>query len=242
MASRRDLFRTLADESLGNARRFFSDANQLKRVGSRGHAIAFAVLSIEESSKSLLYREVAEGVLRIVRKNPNHVTTFTEGELLDHRFKHGLLSNSIVEWIRYGTFYEVAEGLRKPRYSRAEVRDLVLRAVHAHRITQVELQSGGRAAIEIQRQLELLARLNDLKNRGLYVDQLNGKILTPNAIKTGELGDVLELAQAAIEISSEALKRRYSEKEKRLQRDANKALLATLRRARRRGPAKAPTQ
>src|SRR5438093_9141861 len=72
MASRRVLFRTLAEESLGNARRFFLDAKRLRRVGSRGHAIAFAVLSIEESSKALLYRGVAEGVLRIVRKNPNH--------------------------------------------------------------------------------------------------------------------------------------------------------------------------
>ena len=122
------------------------------------------------------------------------------------------------------------------------MRDLVLRAVHAHRITQVELQSGGRAAIEIQRQLDLLARLNDLKNRGLYVDQINGKISTPNAVKAGELEDVLDLSEAAIEISAEALRRSYTDKEKRLQRDANKALLATLRRARKRSAAKAPTR
>jgi AbiV family abortive infection protein len=241
MAPKRVLFRTLADDSLGNARRLFADAKRLKRVGSRGHAIAFAVLSIEESSKALLYREVAEGVLRIVRKNPNHLTTFTEGEILDHRFKHGLLSNAILEWIRYGTFYEVAEGLRKPRYSRAEVRDIVLRAVHAHRITQIELQSESRAAHELKRQLDLLAGLNDLKNRGLYVDHIHGKISRPSDIRPSELEAVLDLSKAAIEISAEALRRNYSEREKRLQRDANKALLATIRRARRRTAATVPS-
>ena len=213
----------------------------VRRAGSRGHGAAFAVLSIEESSKALIYRLVALRVLRIVRKNPNHLTTFTEGELLDHRFKHGLLSNAILEWIRYGTFYEVAEGLRKPRYSRTEVRDLVLRAVHAHRITQIELQSDSRAAQELKRQLELLAGLNDLKNRGLYVDHVHGKLSTPNDIRIRELEDVLDLAQVAIEISVEALRRSYSEQEKRLQRDANKALLATIRRARKRAAAKVPS-
>ena len=217
-----------------NARQFFADAKRVRRVGSRGHAIAFAILSIEESAKALIYREVAEGVLRIVRKNPNHVTTFTESELLNHRFKHGVLANAIVEWLRYGPFYEVAAGLQKPSFSKTEVRELFLGAVYAHRIMQVDLQSGGRAAREVQRILNLLERLNDLKNRGLYVDHSNRRISTPKNVRTSELREVLELAEGAIEISTEALRRRYTEREKEFQKKANKAIVASIRRAQRR--------
>ncbi len=238
MPSKRTLFRTLAVESVTNARRFFADAKRLKRVGSRGHAVAFAVLSIEESSKALIYRLVAEGVLRMVRRNPNHVTTFTENELLNHQFKHEVLASAFVEYLRYGPFYEVAERLRKPNFSKAEVRELVLRAVSAHRVMQVDLQGGGRAAQEIQRLLSLLKRLNDIKNRGLYVGHTNHRISRPRDVRTSELREVLELGEAAIEISEEALRRSYSERERQLQKETNKAMLSSIRRAQRRAAGK----
>src|SRR5437867_5933579 len=124
MASKRDLYQTLAQESVANARWFLADAKRLRRVGSRGHGAAFGVLSIEESSKALIYRMVAEGVLRIVRRNPNHITTFTENELLNHQFKQQVLANAFGEYLRYGPFYEAAESLRKPKFSKTEVREL----------------------------------------------------------------------------------------------------------------------
>jgi AbiV family abortive infection protein len=224
----------MAAECLANARQLFRDAKRLKSAGSRGHAIALAILSIEESSKSLICREVSEGVLRIVSKNPNHVTSFTESELVNHRFKHGILANAFIGYLQYGPFYEVAERLRKPRFSKADVRDMILRAVHAHRIMQVDLQTGGRTVRDIQRVLVLLERLNDLKNRGLYVDDSKGKVVTPNQVRTKELEEVLGLAEAAIEISAETLRRPYSAREKQLQKDANAAMLSSLRTARRR--------
>jgi len=234
MASKRDLYQTLAQESVANARWFLADAKRLRRVGSRGHGAAFGVLSIEESSKALIYRMVAEGVLRIVRRNPNHITTFTENELLNHQFKQQVLANAFGEYLRYGPFYEAAESLRKPKFSKTEVRELFLRAVHAHRIMQVDLRSGGRATQEVQRLGSLLDRLNDLKNRGLYVDHSSGRVSTPKDTRTRDLGEVLDLAEGAFKIASEALHRSYSDREKQLQREANKAILSTIRRAQRR--------
>jgi AbiV family abortive infection protein len=234
MASRRNLYQTLATESVANARWFLADAKRLRRVGSRGHAAAFAVLSIEESSKALIYREAAEGVLRIVQKKPNHITTFTENELLNHLFKQRVLANAFGEYLRYGPFYEVAEGLRKPKFSKSEVQELFLGAVHAHRVMQINLQSGGRATQEVQRLGNLLDRLNDMKNRGLYVDHSSGRILTPMDTRTRDLGEVLGLAENAIKIATESLHRSYSDREKQLQREANKAILSTIRRAQRR--------
>ena len=59
----RILFRTLAEESLANARRFFSDANRLRRVGSRGHAIAFAVLIENGGYGGVAAAPVAAGIV-----------------------------------------------------------------------------------------------------------------------------------------------------------------------------------
>ncbi len=234
MASKRNLYQTLAKESVANARSFLADAKRLRRAGSRGHGAAFAVLSIEESSKALIYRLAALGVLRIVRKNPNHITTFTENELLNHQFKQRMLADAIGEYLRYGPFYEVVESLRKPKFSRTEVRELFLRAVHTHRVMQVDLRSGGRATQDVQRLGSLLDRLNDLKNRGLYVDHSSEKVSTPKDTQTRDLGEVLDLAEGAIKIATEALLRSYSDREKELQREANQAILATIRRAQRR--------
>jgi AbiV family abortive infection protein len=231
VASKRNRYQTLARESTANARLFLADAKRLRRVGSRGHAAALAVLSIEESSKALIYREAAEGVLRIVSKNPNHITTFTETELLNHQFKQRVLANAFGEYLRYGPFYEVAEGLRKQRFSKTEVRELFLRAVHAHRVMQVDLQAGGRATQEVQRLGNLLDRLNDLKNRGLYVDHSSGRMSTPKDTRTKDLAEVLDLAEDAVKIATGALERSYSDREKELQREANKAIRSTIRRA-----------
>src|SRR2546428_14042468 len=99
---------------------------------------------------------------------------------------------------------------------------------------QVDLQSGGRSAQEVHRLLSLLERLNDLKNRGLYVDHSNRSISTPKEVRTRELREVLELAKGAIEIATEAMRQSYSDREKELQREANKAILSTIRRAQRR--------
>jgi len=234
MASKRNLYQTLAMESLANARWFLADAKRLRRVGSRGHGVAFAVLSIEESSKALIYRLVSLGVLRIVHRKPNHITTFTESELLNHQFKQRVLANFFVEYLRYGPFYEAAQGLRNTRYSKTEVQELILRAIHGHRVMQVDLQSGGRSAKEVQRLLSLLERLNDLKNRGLYVDHSNRSISTPKETRPRELREVLELAEGAIEIATEALHRSYSDRERQLQSEANNAILSTIRRVQRR--------
>ena len=232
LPSKRSLYRELSLESVRNAKQFLADAKRLRRARNRGHAIALAVLSIEEASKALVYHNAAEGVLRIVKKNPNHITTFQERELLDHRFKHAILAGLLAEWIRYAPFYEVAEGLRKPRLTKQEVREVILGAIHAHRLLQIDLASGGRTAKDVKDLFELLERLNDLKNRGLYVDHAGRRMLLPNDLNKRELERLLELGEGAIEMVSQLAKLHYTEREKRLQIEANKELLKRARRAR----------
>jgi len=232
LPSQRSLYRELSMESVGNAKHFLADAKRLKQARSRGHAIALTVLSIEEASKALVYHNAAEGVLRIVGKNPNHITTFQERELPDHRFKHTILAGLLAEWIRYAPFYEAAERLRKPRLTKEEVREVILGAIHAHRLLQVDLASGGRTAKDVKDLFELLEQLNDLKNRGFYVDHAGRRMLLPNDLTRRELERLLELGEGAIEMVSQLATLHYTEREKRLQIEANKELLKRARRAR----------
>src|SRR5437016_2772700 len=174
MASKRDLYQTLAQESVANARWFLADAKRLRRVGSRGHGAAFGVLSIEESSRALIYRMVAEGVLRIVRKKPNHITTFTENELLNHQFKQQVLADAVGEYLRYGPFYEVAENLRKPKFSKTEVRELFLGAVRKNPVMEAEDNSGSTTTQEVQSLSSPLSRIYDLDNTGPLTSTTTG--------------------------------------------------------------------
>lgn len=195
------------------------------------------VLSVEESSKALIYHFAAEGVYRVVAKKPNHISTFTEKELLDHRFKHSFLASLFLDYLLYAPFYGALETIgrsRKTAIPKSDVRLLILQAIQGHRRLQVEMSGGGRAAKEVQRLFSLLQSLGAIKNRGLYVDHREGRVQSPRETPKEQLDDVLALAEGAIAMVEEASKRPYSVREKELQREENKRLLTAIRQARRR--------
>lgn len=208
MVSGRALYRQLADASDKNARELLRNAYDLKSVGSRGHACALAVLAMEESAKALIYHIAAEGVVRIVKKNPNSVTTFRESDLLKHEFKHALISSELAHWINYAPFYDAINSITKDRLHRKEVEAMIVRAIHGHRRLQIELLSGGKAAMEAQQVFKLLESLNRRKNDGLYVGHAGRRLLAPNSITRKELKDVLDLADTIVSILSQVIRER----------------------------------
>lgn len=206
MVSGRALYRELAVEALSNARELLRDAKKLKSFGSRGHACSLAILAIEESAKALVYLIASQGMIRIVKKNPNNVTTFRESDLLKHEFKHALIAAELEDWLFYGPFYESMARVSNRRVLRSKAGTEILRAIHTHKRQRVEMVSGGKAAQEAKRLFEMLGRLNELKNQGLYVDHEGGHLLTPNRLDIKVLGHVIELAEAMIWIFSDAVK------------------------------------
>ncbi len=230
----RKTYAALARSSLANARRHLSDANRLRKSGSRGHASGFAVLSIEESSKALIYHQAGAGILRIVERKPNRITTFSEKDLLDHRFKHAILGGLLVHWLQYAPFYESISRLRKATFTQAQVKDLVLRAIHAHQLLQIDLGSGGGLAREIRKVLGTIDNLNAIKNRGFYVDHAHGRIVSPHDTTKKQLDEVMTLADGALEMVTDFLQRGVSERERRFQKAASQSLLSAFRRAQRR--------
>jgi len=78
-----------------------------------------AVLAIEESAKAFVYWVASEGVVRIVKKNPNYVTTHKESDLLDHEFKHLLITGDLYPAIKGTQIEELRKTAKKFRRLRA---------------------------------------------------------------------------------------------------------------------------
>lgn len=216
MASGRRLYRSVAEAAVANSRRLYRDAKKLKLTGSRGHSCSFAILSIEESAKALVYYTAAEGVYRIVKTKPNYITTFRKKDLMDHQFKHGIIAAFLSDWLFYLPFYHVMGEARKKTFSKEEVEALLNRAIHLHRRHRMEISSGGRATRDMTRMFSLLEQLNELKNLGLYVDHTDSRVLCPNDISKKEADEVFDLAEMIVEMVTEIVKTPISEEQREM--------------------------
>jgi AbiV family abortive infection protein len=239
----RQLYRHLAEEAAKNARRFKQDAGVLRRRGSAGHACSIAILAVEEASKAIVYKLAAEGIFRIVKKNPNNISTFSESSLLEHRFKHAMIARVLIGALEYGPFQSAMESTRKKNFTRGEVESL-FRRVHAHQVLQAaELQSGGRASRELSQIMTTLGQLNGLKNDGLYVGHKNGKIGTPNGRARSELARVWQLAEITVTAASVAVRTEMDPRTREEWRKHTRIITAGLIRTaeRRKGLLKSPS-
>lgn len=207
MTSGRALYRQLAQASASNARNLLLDAIALKKRGSRGHSCSLAILAMEESAKALIYSMAAEGVLRIVKKNPNNVTTFREADLLEHPFKHALITGELADLLNYAPFYEVVGSIEEDKMRKEDIEAKLVRAIYAHKRQAMDLRSGGKTAKEVQRMFGLLESLNQKKNGGLYVGHTDGRLLVPNGITKTELNEVLELSETITMFFSQLVRR-----------------------------------
>jgi AbiV family abortive infection protein len=242
MVSGRALYRQLADASDKNARELLRNAYDLKSWGSRGHACSLAVLAIEESAKAFVYYIASEGVVRIVRKNPNNLTTYKESDLLDHEFKHLLITGLLEDIINYGPFYEAIARIQKESLSRADVVRTIYRAIHAHQRQRLDFQSGGKRADEVKRIFQTLKTLNRMKNQGLYVGHKGNHVLAPNAVERKELKSVLDLADIVVEVVSISIKSGLDPAMKRAQVEELRKTARKFRRLRARKPTKAASK
>lgn len=216
MTSGRKLYRSVAEVAVANSRQLYRDAKKVKSVGSRGHSCSLAILSIEESAKALVYYTASEGVYRIVKGKPNYITTFRKKDLMDHRFKHSIVSAFLADWIFYMPFYQVIGETRKREFSKSEVEALFGRAIHLHRRHRIEISSGGRAAQNMAKMFALMEQLNERKNLGLYVDHTSSRVLRPNDIPRDEVKDVFDLAGMIVKMVAGIVKTSLSDEQREL--------------------------
>jgi AbiV family abortive infection protein len=230
----RELYRQLADKSGANARELFLDALALKKRGSRGHAIAFSILAMEESAKAYMYRLAAEGVIRIVKGKPNNVTTFRESDFLKHPFKHAIITNELADMLNYAPFYQVISDISKGRPRKAEIKAKMVRAINSHRRMTIELRSGGPASKEVKRLFDLLESLNQKKNDGLYVGHGDEQISEPNNTAKNDLSEVLDLAETVVAFFSQFAQGAIDPKEKKVLLDEMRKTARHVKRIERR--------
>lgn len=226
----RRLYQKLAESAAKNAKGLLADANVLRRRGSAGHACSLAVLSIEESAKSIIYRQAALGVIRFVRRNPNNLSTYSEKDLVDHRFKHATIHRVLVAAIGYAPFHQALSSTRKKTFKRHEVESM-FRQVHTRQVLlTAEVRGGGRAALELNKLFEVVAKLNQYKNSGLYVGRTEGRIVKPNDVPREALSAVLELAGQMARSADQLAKTPVTSRVRREAAEQQRILAANARR------------
>jgi AbiV family abortive infection protein len=203
------LYQALADASVANARRFLTDGRTLYRRGSTGHACSLWVLAVEEASKAILYKLAAESIIRIVRRKPNNMTTFSEKSLLEHEFKHATLGKLLASAIGFAPFRDALAAARKQSFTRGEAESL-LRDAHMRQVVQgLRLAGGSREKRVFDRLFGTLRKLNAVKNLGLYVGHEDGRLLLPHREVRKEVANVRELAEGAVDIAEETVRSRF---------------------------------
>jgi AbiV family abortive infection protein len=210
----RPLYLRLAGAALQNAIDHFNDARALRKRGSRGHALSLSVLSIEEAAKAYLYKLAGEGVFRIVSGRPNGISTFSERQLLDHKFKHAIVARIVVQGLLYTPVYRVLSKTRAKTFTRDTVESMLGDLLHEQEMLQIRMRPGGPAAEAFSRIFKTLERADAGKNLGLYVGHRGGKILLPNDRSKSELDEMLGLAHATIQAVDQIVASRFSQENK----------------------------
>jgi AbiV family abortive infection protein len=176
--------------------------------------MSLAVLSIEESSKAIIFNMAANGIIRIVKNNPNNVTTFRKDDLRNHRFKHNLVRGYLSDWLEYYPFRAALSGVKKKKLTKDEVEMIIQKAVYDHKHMKLSLHPESKAGHEIQKIFGLLEELDGKKNRGLYVDHAPNRVLDPNDTTKKDLADALGVADLFVIIASNELSREMDNKER----------------------------
>jgi AbiV family abortive infection protein len=229
----RTLYLELAEAAAENARRLLLDARTLHRKGNRGHACALGILAIEEAAKALIYKQAAEGIVRFVQRKPNYVSTYSERDLLDHKFKHGSISRLLIGAIEYAPFQQTLSATRKQTFARSEVEALLRRAHTRQWIQRTELERGGRAARQLRAMFETIGRLNELKNGGLYVGRAGLGISRPDEFTREDLERVRELAGIVVKTAEQTVSTEFTSAQRKELKEQMQVVAAQARRLQR---------
>jgi len=230
----RRLYQVIARASAENAESLLADSRSADRRGHKGHACALRILAIEEAVKAIIYKHAAEGIVRFVKRGPNNVSTYSETELRDHKFKHGSVAAIIVGAIEFHPFQAALISTRKEQFTRLDVERLLHRAYTSQWVQRSELAREGRPSRELNSTLQTLGRMNDLKNDGLYVGSAKGSVKRPDEIARKELKNVRELSSFIVPLSSQLVtSAEFTPQRRRILTQQTQALAAQARRVRR---------
>jgi AbiV family abortive infection protein len=230
------LYQELARAAVANAKGLLQDARSVHRRGSSGHACALGILAIEEAAKAIIYKQAAEGIVRFVRRKPNNLSTYSEKDLLNHKFKHGSVARLMVGAIEYYPFQQTLASTRKKSFTRAEAERLLHQAYMRQWLHRTELQRGGRATRDLKLMFQTLERLNTLKNGGLYVGRTGNVVNRPDSFVAPELKRVRELANIVVSAADQTVSTVFTPQRRRDLTGQLRTVAAQTRRLQRLAP------
>jgi len=223
------LYREMANASLKNAIKLLSDSRKLRKSHSRGRACALAVLSIEEASKAHVYDWAADGIVRIVKKNPNHITSYCEDDLKKHKYKHRVVKEILMDFYEYYPFYELVKHVKKRKITNEEFVMHIHSGIESHKRWKLVVSKDEGLRERRQRAFKLLERMDSMKNSGFYVDRSSTRAHTPDEICLDDLDDLTEMADTLVLLTHLTLAKQRTSIQKKALAD-EKRKYATLAR------------
>jgi AbiV family abortive infection protein len=181
---------------LSNAISLAESADLLRAAGKTGPATALYVLACEELSKGQQYRATADGMASFDTSDLGKTWVLDKRHLTEHELKHFLIAAAAMTPIQTGFLRPYLPELAvllgdrvlevpfpEPESLPPEIRTRVDEILDSDPEVDKQMEEIHRLAI----------RMEDLKERGFYVDINDGKLLVPAALLAIDLERLREL-------------------------------------------------
>jgi AbiV family abortive infection protein len=171
--------------SFENAERHIRCAKKLKKSKEFGIAVSHLVLSAEEAIKAFVIWALAHGF--ITKKE--EYSPFLWKHLERHKMARSM---TVLMW-------PIQRGLESALKAKKEIEKGKLTREEAAEKSIMEhlswLQGGYEKDVEYNSKIQFWKEANSLKNRGLYVDCLDGEFFSPDDFNSGRFDEVYEVVR-----------------------------------------------
>ncbi|MFZ1023305.1 MAG: AbiV family abortive infection protein [Thermoplasmata archaeon] len=232
----RRLYQEIARTAADNAAAFLQDAKSAFRRRNIGHSCSLGILAIEESAKAIIYKQAADGIVRFVKRKPNNVSTYSERDLLDHKFKHGSVATLMMGAIEYYPFVVALKSTRRKQFTREHAETLLHDAFTRQLVQRAELSRGGKSTRDLMSLFQTIAKFNDLKNGGLYVGREGASVSRPNEFVKVDVKIVGELALLLVKTAEHTVSTTFSVHRRRVLAEHLRLVAAQTRRVKKLAP------
>lgn len=226
-AERIEFYYKMAKECYRNARSLYRDARLLEQKESRGHAYSLAVLGIEETIKSLIYRWASFGLVRISNEKTAE-DNFNESDLRHHLFKHTMYHQFIYVMYLLKPVMEELNTALKGRSGIEKAKKAMLSDDFREYVKKF-VANPENLHPELKEFFENLSTLDNEKNRGFYVDcRKNNRVIKPNQLPDEKLEYWLVQLKGMLQLADISLKANYSPEKVRMANDAIVPLIQAI--------------
>jgi AbiV family abortive infection protein len=194
---------------LENTRSLLRSADALAGIQHYGHGLALVSLALEELETAHAYRLVADGIATFDPDEARALQFIDKRALLMHTPKLILLGERMLTFFYMRQTAKVIRRIRGHKPTPEEVMSVMMGA-DAKLSPEVKKVLDSPDAVREGRAIkEDLHKLKDLKNRGLYVSEGEGRVTDPSSITEQEFRHYRDIANQLMQVFEETTENGY---------------------------------